>query len=91
MSTLEAAIAGASVIVLTALMSTGIVTIAAQISAIDQANAAARAHAIGVPYIPSRGHIDVDTTGDMVTVHAHVGSPLGIRSAEASFPKEMMP
>ncbi|AEG80805.1 hypothetical protein AY498_05895 [Corynebacterium ulcerans] len=88
MSTIETAIASAALIIVAAAMCGGIVSVAAQLAAIDNAGAAARAHAIGVEFVATRGTIDFTESGGLVTATARVPSPLGTRTATAIFPKE---
>ncbi|MGP6175526.1 hypothetical protein [Corynebacterium sp. A21] len=86
--TIEAALALSSLVIVCAGMIGGIATLAAQVAAIDSAGAAARSHAIGVDYQPSRGSISVHTEGGLVTATADIPAVFGTMSATAVFPRE---
>ncbi|AFM06590.1 hypothetical protein [Corynebacterium pseudotuberculosis] len=88
MSTIETAIVSAALIILAAAMCSGIVSVAAQLTAIDNAGAAAPARAIGVEFTAPRGTIDFSESSGLITATARVPSPLGTRTATAIFPKE---
>ena len=62
--TIEAALALSSLVLVGALMVSGLVTLADYIAAVDAAGAAARAHAIGTEYTPPRGTVDIARGGD---------------------------
>ena len=94
MSTIEyalgslAALALSSLVLVGALMVSGLVTLADYIAAVDAAGAAARAHAIGTEYTPPRGTVDIAHDGELVRAVAKVPSPLGTMEAEAVYPAE---
>ena len=82
--TIEAALALSSLVLVGALMVSGLVTLADYIAA----GAAARAHAIGTEYTPPRGTVDIAHDGELVRAVAKVPSPLGTMEAEAVYPAE---
>ncbi|WJY64934.1 hypothetical protein CAQUA_00970 [Corynebacterium aquatimens] len=86
--TIEAALALASLVIVAAAIIAGVSTMAAYLSAIDIAGAAARSHAIGVDYNPPRGAVVITQSDGMVTATARVPSPLRTMSAHASYPVE---
>lgn len=86
--TVEAALSLAVLMTVAAAIVAGIATMAAYISAIDIAGAAARSHAIGVDFTPPRGTVEVSESGGIVTVTAVVSAPIRPMSATASFPVE---
>lgn len=86
--TIEAALALASLVIVSAGIVGAIATLAAQVAAVDAAGAAARAHAIGLSYEPPRGSVQVQTSAGLVTVTAQVPAVFGTMSAEAIFPVE---
>ena len=79
--TIEAALALSSLVMVGALMVSGLVTLADYIAAVDAAGAAARAHAIGTEYTPPRGTVDIAHDGELVRAVAKVPSPLGTMEA----------
>ncbi|AKK07221.1 hypothetical protein CMUST_14640 [Corynebacterium mustelae] len=87
-TTVETAIALSALIVVFSLMVAGIMTLAAYLSAIDIAGAAARAYAIGTDYQPPRGTITVTEHAGLATASAAVPAPLGTMTAQAIFPME---
>ncbi|MDO5099077.1 MAG: hypothetical protein Q4D85_10005 [Corynebacterium sp.] len=87
-TTVETAIALSSLIVVFSLMVAGMMTLAAYLSAIDSAGAAARAHAIGTDYQPPRGTVTVTEHAGLATASATVPAPLGTMTAHAIFPME---
>ncbi|WP_342318890.1 hypothetical protein [Corynebacterium mayonis] len=88
MTTIEGALSLTVLITVTAAIISGVATMAAYISAVDIAGAAARAHAIGVDYEPPRGTVSVGQAGGVVTVTAEVPAPLRTMSATAVYPVE---
>lgn len=86
--TVEAALSLAVLVTVAAAIVGGIATMAAYISAVDIAGAAARSHAIGVDYAPPRGSVSVAEGGGMVTVTAQVPAALFDVSATAVYPVE---
>lgn len=88
---IEAALALSSLVIVAAAILGGIATLAAHLTAVDTAGAAARAHAIGVDYVPPRGDIEVavDESGGLVTAEARVPAVLGMMSHTAVFPAEV--
>ena len=86
--TVEAALALSSLVIVAAAIIAGVAAMAAYVSAVDIAGAAARSHAIGVNYTPPRGTVDVAEDGGFITVTAHVGSPLRTMNATARYPVE---
>lgn len=89
--TIEAALSLSVLIIVAAAIVGAMATMAAYISAVDIAGAAARAHAIGVEYQPPRSDISVSVgeSAGLVTVTASVPSVIGTMSAEAAFPAEL--
>ena len=86
--TVEAALSLAVLLTVAAAIVAGVATMAAYISAVDIAAAAARSHAIGVDFTPSRGTVTVEEAGGMVTVTAVVPAPVTPMTATATFPVE---
>lgn len=87
--TLEAALGLSSLVIVCAGMIGGIATLAAQVAAIDSAGAAARSHAIGVEYQPTRGSLQIQNNGDLVTVTAEIPAVFGPVRATAVYPQEV--
>ena len=77
MTTIETALSLSALVTVAAAIVAGIATIAAYITAVDTAGAAARAHAIGVEFAPPRGSVDVTESGGVVTVTARVPAAVG--------------
>lgn len=72
-----------------ALVVAGVLTVAAQVSAVDIAGAAAREHAIGATTSPPpRGRVEVTESGGTVTARAEIPAPFGVRRAQAVYPVE---
>ncbi|AKK10203.1 hypothetical protein CUTER_00910 [Corynebacterium uterequi] len=86
--TVEAALSLSSLVLVAAGIVAGLATVSAQITAVDAAGAAARAHAIGVAYTPPRGVAEVAEADGVVTAVVRVPAPLGERQASARFPVE---
>ncbi|MDO5668502.1 MAG: hypothetical protein Q4G50_00705 [Corynebacterium sp.] len=89
MTTIEAALGIGSLITVCGLIIAGLATMTAHLSAVDIAGAAARSHAIGVDYRPTRGAVHVTEHAGLATATASVPSPLGTRRHEAVFPVEV--
>ncbi|MEY8577122.1 hypothetical protein AALI21_02270 [Corynebacteriaceae bacterium 6-324] len=89
--TIEAALSLSVLIIVAAAIVGAMATMAAYISAVDIAGAAARAHAIGVEYQPPRSDISVSVgeSAGLVTVTASVPGVIGTMRAEAAFPAEV--
>lgn len=89
--TIEAALSLSVLIIVAAAIVGAMATMAAYISAVDIAGAAARAHAIGVEYQPPRSDIaiSVGESAGLVTVTASVPGIIGTMSADAAFPAEV--
>ncbi|MCF4005757.1 hypothetical protein L1O03_01000 [Corynebacterium uropygiale] len=87
---IEAALALSSLVIVAAAFIAGLVTVGAQVAAVDAAAAAARAAAIGTTYQPPRGSVEVSSDGALVTARATVPGPLGTMSAEAIVPAELV-
>lgn len=87
----EAALALSCLVIVAAAILGGIATLSAHLAAVDTAGAAARAHAIGVDYVPPRADIEVSVseTGGLVTVEARVPAAVGTMSHTAVFPAEV--
>ena len=66
----------------------GIATVAAYITAVDVAGAAARAYALGVDYSAPRGAVEVTERAGLATAEATVPAPIGTMRATAVFPVE---
>ncbi|MBC3186558.1 hypothetical protein H7347_08250 [Corynebacterium sp. zg-331] len=87
--TVEAAVAIGALIVVFAALVAGLITLAAQVSAIDTAGAAARQYAIsGERLSPERGSVDIAEQSGRITAVASVPAPLGTMRARAVFPAE---
>ncbi len=86
--TIEAALSLATLMVVAAGIVAAIATMAAHISAIDIAGAAARAHAIGVDFDPGTAAVTVSESGGIVVVTARVPAAIGTAEATASYPVE---
>lgn len=89
MSTVETAVGLGSLVAVCGLIVGAIATMAAHLNAVEAAGAAARAHAIGVGYQPTRGEVTVTEAGGLATATARVPSPLGERTHSAVFPVEV--
>lgn len=89
--TIETALSLSVLIIVAAAIVGAMATMAAYISAVDIAGAAARAHAIGVEYQPPRSDtsINVGESAGLVTVTASVPGIIGTMSADAAFPAEV--
>lgn len=89
--TIEAALSLTVLIIVAAAIVGAIASMAAYISAVDIAGAAARAHAIGVEYQPPREDISVAVaeSSGLITVTAQVPGVIGTMSATAAFPAEV--
>lgn len=88
MSTIETALSLSALVVVTAAIVGGIATVAAYITAVDIAGAAARAHALGVDYAAPRGEVAVTENARLATAAASVPAPIGTMRATAVFPVE---
>lgn len=88
MSTIETALSLSALVVVTAAIVGGIATVAAYITAVDIAGAAARAHALGVDYAAPRGDVAVTENAGLTTAAASVPAPIGTMRATAVFPVE---
>lgn len=88
MTTIETALSLTVLVTVTAAIVAGIATIAAYITAVDIAGAAARASAIGVAYAPPRGTVEVSEGAGLVTATARVPAAIGTMRAQAVFPVE---
>ena len=88
MSTIETALSLSALVVVTAAIVGGIATVAAYITAVDIAGAAARAHALGVDYAAPRGDVSVTENAGLATAAASVPAPIGTMRATAIFPVE---
>lgn len=89
--TIEAALSLAVLVTVAAAIVAGISTMAAYVSAVDVAGAAARSHAIGVDYTPPLPNIEVTVSeqADMVTVTARVPAAVRTMHATAIYPVEV--
>lgn len=88
MTTVETALSMATLVVVAAAIVAGIATMAAYISAVDIAGAAARSHAIGVSYNPPRGSVSITEGAGLVTATAQVPGAIGTLRASAIYPVE---
>ncbi len=88
MTTIETALSLSVLVTVAAAIVAGIATMAAYISAVDIAGAAARALAIGVEYAPPRGSVDTQQHSGVVTVTASVPAAIGTMRATAVYPVE---
>lgn len=86
--TIEAAFGIATLVIFTGMIIGAVVTLAAYLAAVNTAGAAARAHAIGIDYAPSRGTVEVEQNHDLITITAHIPAVFGDVSAKAIFPNE---
>lgn len=66
----------------------GMSVLGAYVSAIDQAGAAARSHAIGVPFTAEGASVNYSESAGLTTATVTVDSFLGPISASAVFPTE---
>ncbi|APT83879.1 hypothetical protein [Corynebacterium aquilae] len=90
--TIEAAIAAATLILITGIIVAGLATLSAHIAATHTASATARALAIGeTPTTPPNTTITWEITDNWVTVTATHTAPLGNQTATATFPAENLP
>lgn len=88
MSTVETALSLSALVVVTAAIVGGIATVAAYITAVDVAGAAARAYALGVDYSAPRGEVAITERAGLATAAATVPAPIGTMRATAVFPVE---
>lgn len=88
MTTVETALSLGVLVTVAAAIVAGIATMAAYVSAVDIAGAAARSAAIGVSYSPPRGSVELTEQGGLVTAAASVPAPVGTMRAVAVFPVE---
>lgn len=88
MSTVETALSLSALVVVTVAIVGGIATVAAYITAVDVAGAAARAYALGVDYSAPRGAVEVTKRAGLATAEATVPAPIGTMRATAVFPVE---
>ena len=88
MSTVETALSLSALVIVTAAIVGGIATVAAYITAVDVAGAAARAYALGVDYSAPRGAVEVTERAGLATAEAAVPAPIGTMRATAVFPVE---
>ncbi|KQB84487.1 hypothetical protein [Corynebacterium oculi] len=87
--TVEAAVAISALIAVFAALGAGLMTLAAQVSAIDTAGAAARHYAIsGEHLVPERGSVTLSEKDGKVIAAAEIPAPLGTMSARATYPLE---
>ncbi|MDO4927984.1 MAG: hypothetical protein Q3976_02800 [Corynebacterium sp.] len=84
--TIELAIGLAALILTLGMVVAGLATMAAYISAVDIAGAAARAYAVGESFEPPRGSIEIAERNGMVHIRATVPAPLGTMEAQAQYP-----
>lgn len=89
--TIEAALALSVLVTVAAAIVAGIATLGSYIAAVDIAGAAARSHAIGVPYEPPRDGVTVSVAEEagVVRVTAKVPAPVRAMSVTAAFPVEV--
>lgn len=88
MTTVETALSLGVLVTVAAAIVAGIATMAAYVSAVDIAGAAARSAAIGVSYTPPRGGVELTEGGGLVTAAAAVPAPVGTMRATAIYPVE---
>ncbi len=86
--TIEAALALSSLVVVSALIVGVMATLATYLAAVDGAGAAARAHAIGEVYTPTRGTVTIVEEGGLVTATMSIPATIGEVNADAVFPVE---
>lgn len=86
--TVEAALALLSLMVVSAAIISACMTMAAHIAAVHTAGAAARAHAIGLDYSPTKGRVSISEDDTWVHVHVEIPSIWGQAQAQAHYPKE---
>ncbi|MGV0342502.1 hypothetical protein ACUY3L_10490 [Corynebacterium mastitidis] len=87
--TVEAAVGIGALVAVFGLVVAGVLTVAAQVSAVETAGAAAREHAIGgAAASPPRGRVEVTESGGKVTARAEIPAPFGMRRAQAVYPVE---
>lgn len=88
MSTIETALSLTALVVVTAAIVGGIATVAAYITAVDVAGAAARAYALGTDFAAPRGEVAVTERAGLATATASIPAPIGTMRATAVFPVE---
>ena len=89
--TVEAALSMVTLVAVASAVLAALATMAAHLSAVQTAGAAARAEAVGVTFEPTRGSVEVASTGGMITVTATVPAVLGDVAATAIAPVEDAP
>lgn len=87
--TLEAAFGLAGIVSVAGLVLAAMSALALYISAVDTAGAAARAHALGLPFTPQRGSVQISDDGAWATATVQVPAPFIDISASATYPLEM--
>lgn len=86
--TIEAALALASLVIVAAAIVQAMAAMAAKISSVDVAGAAARAHAVGLDYTPEQGTVTVAENDGLITVTAEIPTAIGTMSSVAIYPVE---
>ena len=89
MSTIESAVGLGSLVTVCGLIVAAVATMAAHLTAVDAAGAAARSYAVGVDYRPVRGEVSVTESGGLATATAKVPALFGERTHRAIFPVEV--
>lgn len=89
--TVEAALSMVTLVTVTAAVLGAMATMAAHLSAVQTAGAAARAEAVGVEFTPAQGSVQVASSGGMITVTATVPAVFGDVAATAIAPLEDAP
>ncbi len=89
--TVEAALGMVTLVAVAAAVLGAMATMAAHLAAVQTAGAAARAEAVGVDFEPTRGEVEVASSGGMLTVTATVPAVLGDVTATAVAPVEAAP
>ncbi len=85
---MEAALAISALVIVAAAIIAGVIAVAGYLQAVQSAGAAARAHALGVNYVPPRGTVSISEGEGVATATVRIPTPLGELAADAVFPIE---
>lgn len=88
--TIEAAFGLASIVIVAGGVLAAMAALALYISAVDMAGAAARAHALGEEFTPTRGTVTLHNDGTWATATVSIPAPLRDVTATAVYPLEIV-
>lgn len=87
---MEVALSIGALVVFVSLLVGALAAVAAYISVIDTAGAAARAASLGLEYTPERGSVTTFEEGEFIRAVATINAGLMEVSYEAKFPREFV-